>query len=200
MIYARLRPAVLPTKGEIPLGKRTSPRDNNYPYPYTTTPSHPRNTGLPISQHVLDAGVVLRPHELGNLILRQPLEVGQVLSVSGKIGLAGHDARLHEEDLLACGAGCQLVRVAEVVDVVSHGVVSNHPGVHVDTGGLLKGTFGGLFSNNVSAAAAGETLDEKSQRNLPDGESLQPRWESWETSRIPPWTAQGDKESSAVPG
>ena len=145
MIYARLRPAVLPTKGYIPSGKETSPHNNNYPYPYTTTPSHLRNTGLPIGQHVLDAGVVLRLHELRNLVLRQPLEVGQVLSVSGKVGLAGHDARLHEEDLLACGAGCQLARVAEVVDVVAHGMVADHPGVHVDTGGLLEGTFGGLF-------------------------------------------------------
>lgn len=93
MIYARLRPAVLPTKGtNTPSGKETSPHNDNYPYPYTTTPSHLRNTGLPIGQHVLDAGVVLRLDKLRNLVLRQPLEVGQVLSVSRKIGLTGHDA------------------------------------------------------------------------------------------------------------
>lgn len=102
---------------------------------------------LPVGKHVLDVAVVLREHVLRDLVLGQPLEVLEVLDVGGQIGLTGHDAALHEEGLLTVrlGAGGLVdVGLAVFVDVVSGGVVADHPGVHVDTGGFGEGTLGGL--------------------------------------------------------
>lgn len=102
---------------------------------------------LPVGQHVLNVAVVLRQHVLRDLVLGQPLEVLQILHAGGEIGLAGHDAGLHEESLLAVDQGTgRLVGVGltVVVDVVTGGVETDHPGVHVDTSSLGEGTFGGL--------------------------------------------------------
>jgi hypothetical protein len=37
------------------------------------------------------------------------------------------------------------VRLAVVVNVVTSGVETDHPGIHVDTSGLGEGAFGGLL-------------------------------------------------------
>lgn len=82
-----------------------------------------------------------------NLLLGQPLEVDDVLDVAIDLGLAGHDAALEEEGLLAeqLGAGLGVVEgTVAVVDVVADGVVSDHPLVHIGAGGLEEGAFGSL--------------------------------------------------------
>lgn len=105
---------------------------------------------LPVGQHVLDVAVVLGVQVLRELVLRQPLEILQVLGVDGQIGLAGHDAGLQEEDLVTGSldlGGFALLRARGVELVPSDGVVADHPGVHVDTGGLGKGALSGLHGN-----------------------------------------------------
>lgn len=64
-----------------------------------------------------------------------------------QIGLPGHDARLHEEQLLAAqlGAGFGVdtgVRVGE--GAVGDWHVAHDPGVHVQAAGLDEDAFGGL--------------------------------------------------------
>jgi len=104
---------------------------------------------LPVGQHVLDVAVVLRVQVLRELLLRKPLEVLEALGVDGQISLAGHHTRLQEEDL-ATGSldlvAC-LLRAARVEGVPSDRVETNHPGVHVDTGGLGEGALSGLGSD-----------------------------------------------------
>lgn len=87
-------------------------------------------------------------HELRDLILCQPLEILQAERAGREISLTSHDTRLHEEGLLAVKLSSSgLVRdgFAVVEDVMSGGVVADHPGVHVDAGRLGKGAFGSLF-------------------------------------------------------
>lgn len=119
---------------------------------------HNRPTGiqaLPFSQHISDVAPVIPQHELRDLILGHPLEVLEVLDVSAQVGLSCHDPALHEEGLFAedCSAGLVGLGLSGVVDVVADGVVANHPGVHVDSGGLCKGTLSGLSSINVRYGA-----------------------------------------------
>lgn len=107
---------------------------------------------LPIDQHVLDVAVVLWVHVFRDLVLCQPLEVLQVERTGGQVSLTGHDARLHEESLLAVGLGLgSLVglRFAVVANMVSGWVEADHPCVHVDTGGFSEGTFGSLFQTSL---------------------------------------------------
>lgn len=109
-------------------------------------PSTIISTCLPVGQHVLDVAVVLRQHVVCDLILRQPLEVLEVL-VGGQVSLAGHNAGLQEESLLAMvlsTGGLVDVGLAVLVDMVTGGVEADHPGVHVDTGTVGKGTLSSL--------------------------------------------------------
>lgn len=98
-----------------------------------------------------------------NLRLGQPLELLVAKHALADVGLAGHDARLHEEDLLAellllvgvadgLLAGLVGLVVRELADgrlgvvevVVGDGVVADDPGVHVEAGGLHDDALGGL--------------------------------------------------------
>ena len=118
---------------------------------------------LPLDKHVLDRAPVLRGNKRLNLRLGQPLELLVAKHALADVGLAGHDARLHEEDLLA--ELLLLVGVAEggfagfvglvvreladlrlgvVIVVVGDGVVADDPGVHVEAGGLHDDALGGL--------------------------------------------------------
>lgn len=101
---------------------------------------------LTVGQHVLDVTVVLRVQVLRELLLGEPLEVLEALGVDGQIGLAGHHTRLQKEDLAAGNldlVAC-LLGVAGVEGVPSDRVETDHPGVHVDTGGLGEGAFSSL--------------------------------------------------------
>lgn len=99
-----------------------------------------------------------------DLALGQPLEGLVAVDALADICLAGHDARLHEKDLLAellllegVGQDLALGRlvVREVADlglrvgevVVGDRVVADDPGVHVKAGGLDDDALGGLGSN-----------------------------------------------------
>jgi hypothetical protein len=96
----------------------------------------------------------LRVQVLRELFLGEPLEVLQVLGVDGQIGLAGHNARLQEEDLASGsldGSCFALLRAGRVERVPSDGVVADHPGVHVDTGGFGKGALSSLVNNRILA-------------------------------------------------
>ena len=96
-----------------------------------------------------------------DLALGQPLEGLVAEDALADVGLAGHDARLHEEDLLAellllegvwldralrrlvvCEVGDLGLRVSVVV--VGDRVVADDPGVHVESGGLDDDALGGL--------------------------------------------------------
>lgn len=106
-----------------------------------------RSFSLPIGQHVLDGAVVLWDHIFLDLLLGQPPEVLETQRVDAQVGLSGHDAALHEEGLLAQQLDLGLLvdlGFPEIVDEVANGVVSDHPGVHVDTGGLGEGSLCGL--------------------------------------------------------
>lgn len=84
-----------------------------------------------------------------DLVLGQPLEVDDVLDVSVQFGLAGHDAALGEEGLLAKQLGSRLGVVegtAAVIDVVADGVVPDHPLVQVWANRFEERAFGGLMS------------------------------------------------------
>ena len=104
---------------------------------------------------------VLAGDERLDLALGQPLEGLVAVDALADISLAGHNARLHEEDLLA--ELLVLVRVCvdlalgrlvvgEVADlrlgvgeiVVADRVVADDPGVHVEAGGLDDDALGGL--------------------------------------------------------
>lgn len=91
-----------------------------------------------------------------NLVLGQPLEVLQSQLVVREISLAGHDAALHEERLLAGEFLARLIlpRGLEYVRVMANGMVADEPGVHVDAGGLLECPFRGLATINLSARAS----------------------------------------------
>ena len=101
----------------------------------------------PSSQHILDITPVLQLDEFRDLLFRQPHKILDTLRIPRQISLACHNTALHEKGLLAqrllpdffAGLGLSVV-----VDVVADGVVTHHPGVHIDTGGLCKGTFSGL--------------------------------------------------------
>lgn len=105
----------------------------------------------PTSQHILDITPVLQLDEFRDLLFRQPLKILDTLRIPSQIGLACHNTTLHEKGLLAqrlfpdffVGLGLSVV-----VDVVADGVVTDHPGVHIDTSGLCKGTFSGLSHHN----------------------------------------------------
>lgn len=145
---------------------------------------------LPIDQHVLDVAVVLRVHVFRDFILRQPLKILQIKRAGGQVSLTSHDTRFYEESLLAVNLGSGRgvgLGFAMVEDVVSGWMEADHPRVHVDAGGLSKGTFGGLF--------------QPCQRNCqePDSTSNSPHeWsppsapEYWETSSVPASTAQAN--------
>jgi len=98
-----------------------------------------------------------------DLRLGQPLELLVAKHALADVGLAGHDAGLHEEDLLAellllvgvadgLLAGFVGLVVRELADgrlrvvevVVGDGVVADDPGVHVEAGGLHDDALGGL--------------------------------------------------------
>ena len=117
-----------------------------------------------------DRAPVLRRNKRLNLRLGQPLELLVTEHTLTDVGLASHDACLHEEDLLA--EFLLLVGVAEggfagfvglvvgeladlrafvVVVVVGDGVVADDPGVHVEAGGLHDDALGGLGSWLVSS-------------------------------------------------
>ena len=84
---------------------------------------------------------------MGDLVLRQPLEILQLLGAGRQVGLTGHDTGLDEEGLLAVGrdaGGLVDTRLQVVVDVVAGGVETNHPGVHIDTCGLGEGALSSL--------------------------------------------------------
>jgi hypothetical protein len=104
---------------------------------------------------------VLGGDERLDLALGQPLESLVAVDVLADVGLAGHDARLHEKDLLAellllVGVCLDLALgrlvVREVADlgvrvgvvVVGDRVVADDPGVHVQSGGLDNDALGGL--------------------------------------------------------
>lgn len=170
-------------------------------HPYTTNQLN-FTASLPVGQHVLDVAVVLCVQVLWELLLGQPLEVLKVLSVDGEVGLATHNAGLKEEDLVAGGidlGGFPLLRAGCVELVPSNGVVADHPGVHVDTGGIGKGTLGSLsvgFVNNnkVSIKSRFKVL------NSPGGGSLPSPRGKWGTSSFLPWIAQGDRECGIAGG
>ncbi|KAI7596169.1 hypothetical protein KC316_g77 [Hortaea werneckii] len=107
-----------------------------------------------LSEHVLDrAPVGLTDHVL-HLLLRQPLELLVSVLVPAKVCLAGHDASLHKENLLAilfphapllassCDSGCRHKtvsgqgagnRAAVFLGVVTDGVVADEESVHRQT-------------------------------------------------------------------
>ena len=106
---------------------------------------------------------VLGSNKRLNLRLGQPLELLVAKHAVADVGLASHDARLHEEGLLAellllVGvfqggfAGLVGLVVRELADdrlgvvevVVGDGVVADDPGVHVEAGGLHDDALGGL--------------------------------------------------------
>jgi hypothetical protein len=104
---------------------------------------------------------VLAGNKRLDLALGQPLEGLVAVDALADISLAGHDARLHEEDLLAqllllVGVCFHLALgrlvVGEVADlrlgvsevVVGDRVVADDPDVHVEAGGLDDDALGGL--------------------------------------------------------
>lgn len=91
----------------------------------------------PLSKHALDALEVILGQRAAQLLLGQPLEVDQVVQVVLEVGLAGHDAALEEEDLLALlEQGAVLLAEDGAGDVVRDGHAADDPSVHVDACGL----------------------------------------------------------------
>jgi len=117
----------------------------------------------PLNKHVPNGAPVLGRNKRLDLRLGQPLELLVAKHALADVGLAGHDAGLHEEDLLAellllvgvadgLLAGFVGLVVRELADgrlrvvevVVGDGVVADDPGVHVEAGGLHDDALGGL--------------------------------------------------------
>jgi len=109
---------------------------------------------------------VLVGDERLDLALGQPLEGLVAVDALADVCLAGHDACLHEEDLLAellllegvcqdLALGRLVVRevadlgLAVCVVVVGNRVVADDPGVHVEAGGLDDDALGGLGRNGL---------------------------------------------------
>lgn len=95
-----------------------------------------RRERLPIRKHVLNTAIILRQHKFLNLLLCEPLEVGDIKRISLEIGLTSHNATLHEECLLPRDeflGGWVGFGGLESVRVVADRVEADEPGVHVDT-------------------------------------------------------------------
>jgi len=142
--------------------------------------SYNPSTPSPLRKHVPHRAPVLRGNERLDLALGQPLESLVTVDTLADVCLAGHDASLHEEDLLAellllVGVCLDLafrrLVVREVADlglgvgviVVSDWVVADDPGVHVETGGLDDDALGGL----VGFGLVSRTSSSKRQESLP---------------------------------
>src|SRR5690554_209545 len=78
----------------------------------------------------------MRAGVLRDFLLGQPHEVLEVVLVVLEVSLAGHDSRLHKEDLLVLPVA--LVGGREFMYAVTYRHVTDEPGVHVDAGGLRK--------------------------------------------------------------
>jgi len=109
-----------------------------------------------------DTAPILGRNKRLDLTLSQPPESPVAEDALADVGLAGHDARLHEEDLLAqllllvrvclgrlAGDGLVVCELADLrlrvrVVVVGDWVVADDPGVHVQAGGLYDDALGGL--------------------------------------------------------
>lgn len=62
---------------------------------------HTQSKRLPVHEHVPNRAPVLRGNQTLDLALGQPLEGLVAENVLAQVRLAGHNASLHEEDLLA---------------------------------------------------------------------------------------------------
>lgn len=99
---------------------------------------------LPVGHHVLHTTEILRLEFLLELLTRQPLEIRIAKWVTLQVSLAGHDAALEEERLLAgCGDGAVLAYYG-VDDDVGDWDSADDPCVHVDSGGLVEDSFRSL--------------------------------------------------------
>lgn len=78
------------------------------------------------------------------LLTRQPLEIRIAKGVSLEVCLAGHDAALEEEGLLAWRGDGAVLAYYGVDDDVGNGDSADDPCVHVDSGGLVEDSLGGL--------------------------------------------------------
>ena len=115
---------------------------------------------LPVSHHVADALEVGGRQLLLELLPGEPLEVGVAELVAGEVGLAGHDAALEEEGLLAPGGSAGGGgsrggrrrrggrgggrRRGRGRDEVGYGDAAYDPGVHVDACRLVEDSLRGL--------------------------------------------------------
>jgi hypothetical protein len=132
-------------------------RASQLPPTNSCIPSHPS----PLHKHVPHRGPVLEGNKRLDLALGQPLERLVAVDALADVCLAGHDARLHEEDLLAqllllvgvcrdlAFRGLVVLEVADLglgvgVVVVGDRVVADDPGVHVEAGGLDDDALGSL--------------------------------------------------------
>lgn len=101
--------------------------------------------GLPIRHHVAHATVVLSRQLLFELLARQPLEIGVAEGVAFEVGLTRHDAAAEEKCLPALCLDGAVVADGWLNDEVCNGHTAHDPGVHVDTGSLLKDSLRSLI-------------------------------------------------------
>lgn len=100
---------------------------------------------LPVRHHVADAAEVLGGQLFFELLARQPLKVGVAEGAALDVGLAGHDAAAEEEGLGALFLDGTVLGEDGLVDEVGDGDAADDPGVHVDAGGLIEDSLGGLW-------------------------------------------------------
>lgn len=139
----------------------------------------PTFTPSPLHKHILHRAPVLGRNQALDLSLGKPLEGLVAKHALAHVRLAGHDARLHEEDLFAkllllvgvaqSGfAGVLGLVVREFADgglgvvevVVGDRVVTDDPGVHVEAGGLHDDALGGLGVLLVRGSISSRALEE----------------------------------------
>lgn len=106
--------------------------------------AHPFSSSLSIRHHVPHPLEVRRRELLLQLLPREPLEVCVPKRVPLEVGLAGHDAALDEEGLLAALLDGAIWALGGLVDDVGDGDAADDPGVHVGAGGLGEHSLGGL--------------------------------------------------------
>ena len=97
-----------------------------------------------IRHHVAHPLEILGRQLLLEFLPRQPLEVGVAKGVVLEVGLAGHDAALEEKGLFPLLLDGSISFLDGLLDKVCHGDTADDPGVHVDTGGLIKYPLGAL--------------------------------------------------------